>query len=90
MAKSKQQRAKVSERALVARINRQLKKNDQQLRRGRGVWASHCWQPADSGLGWYFVVNPNRNYIVETHIDLEELGRRLEVLEAWEELAEDE
>jgi len=72
----------------VARINRKLAKNDQQLRRARGVKHQGYWHP-DSNLGWYYAIDVNRNWIVETHVDLEELGRRLEVLANWEQLAEE-
>lgn len=82
-AKAKRQRVPVSERALVARVNRKLARGNQQLRRGRQEAIGR------HDLGWFFVVDVNGNYIVEKDVDLEELGRRLEVLKGWEQLADD-
>jgi hypothetical protein len=81
--------AMVSERALIARINRKLKKDNQALKRARGVTDGRRLLP-NSNLGWYYTVDFMRNWIIHTHINLEQYGRELEVLEGWEKLEEDE
>lgn len=69
----------VSQQALIKRINRKLKQDGQQLKKARG----ERWK---STTGDYFIVDINRNYIVETHIDLEKYGRKIGALEAYEGL----
>ncbi len=76
----------VTARALVQRINRKLRGVDQLLRKTRydheaGVNGSEsrAWQD----LGDYYVVDL-AGPIVEDHVDLEALGRKLGVLEPWE------
>ena len=69
----------VTARALVQRIARRLAGSHQKLRTYRG---------SDVQLGRYYVVDARRNVLVEGAVDLEELGRRLEVLQGWEELRE--
>jgi len=71
----------VNKRALIRRINRRLVPQDQQLWTNR----SRQWH---SSLGDYYVTDINHNVLVETHIDLEELGRRVGALSALEEVAE--
>ena len=71
--------AAVSERALIARINRKLAKDGWQLRRARGFWDRNQWHP-DSNLGRFFIVDVDRNFIVNTHIGLEAYGRELDAL----------
>jgi hypothetical protein len=82
--------AMVSERALIARINRKLKKDDVCLKKARGFHDANRghWYP-DSNLGWYYTVDFMRNAIVHTHLDLEAYGRELEVLAGWEKLEDD-
>ena len=77
--------ATVSERALIARINRKLAKQGEQLRRARATRDGNHLIP-DNNLGWYFIIDVNRNFIVHTHIDLELLGRELDALANWEKL----
>jgi hypothetical protein len=71
--------ATVSPRALVGRINRHLAHENQMVRspRGRGL---------NSNLGDYFIVDFNRNFIVATKVNIEELGREIGVLAQWEEM----
>lgn len=60
--------APVSERAIIQRINRKLKAERQQLKTTRG----------DRGeLGNYYIIDSDRNYVVNGHIDLESYGREL-------------
>lgn len=63
----------VTEKALIARINRKLKKDSERLCKTRG-------QQARSNLGDYYILDWYRNWIVAYHCDLEGLGRELEVL----------
>jgi hypothetical protein len=81
---------KVSERALVARVNRVLKREEQKLRTARGLWYSSggCqhWQE-NPDLGRYYRINTDRNVVIDTHVDLEVLGRELGVLGRWEQLS---
>jgi hypothetical protein len=79
----KKRKVKVSERALVARINRVLHKESKTLRRCR---ASSRWV---GELGAYYTLDLNRNMITLTRVDLATLGRELKVLDEWEELAEE-
>ncbi|HKB36319.1 MAG TPA: hypothetical protein VKD72_07695 [Gemmataceae bacterium] len=73
----------VSTRALVQRINRKLKQDDERLKKCR----SRRWEDR---LGEWYRINVASNFIVQTHVDLEALGRELGVLEAWERLAQEE
>ncbi len=77
MAAVKQHLA-VSKRALVQRINRQLRKQDEMLKAGRGANA-----------GEYYRVDTDRNFLIEEDVDLAKLGRELGVLAAYERLTED-
>ena len=69
----------MSERALIGRINRTLNHDEQVLRKSRGARAQF-------DLGDYYIVNWRINGIVEDHVDLEDLGRELIVLEPYEKL----
>ncbi|MGA1998338.1 MAG: hypothetical protein ABSH45_21445 [Bryobacteraceae bacterium] len=79
---STKQKVLIGTRALIARVNRKLKHEDQQLRTARS-------QGTEITVGKYFVVstNPNDgNAIMETHVDLGELGQCLGVIQPWEAL----
>jgi len=67
-------------RALVQRINRRLRDQDEILKTPRGS--------ARYELGDYYVLNVSRNYIVEKDVDPEKFGRKLAVLQDWEALAD--
>jgi hypothetical protein len=41
-------------------------------------------------LGAYYVIDTRRYFVVDYHVDPEELGRDLGVLEPWEQLEEGE
>jgi hypothetical protein len=62
----------VTERALVARINRALAKQYKKLRR--------CRKDAQgfSDLGAYYLLDGNT--VIDTHVNIEALGRKLNVL----------
>jgi hypothetical protein len=80
MTKSKG-KVPVTKRALVQRINRALKEQDEVLRTARGAKAL-------ADLGEFYVVDVKINGIVGKHVDIEALGRKLKVLEPYEELSE--
>jgi ribose 5-phosphate isomerase len=71
----------VTERALIQRINRAFKKENEFLclKTTRG----DRWR---SDLGNYYLVDMNRNTIEAQHVDLEKLGRELNVLAPYETL----
>ena len=72
----------VSERALIQRINRKLRSNDEVLKTARGGRAE--WD-----LGRYYVVDFNMNAVMQKDVDLESLGRELNALQKHEHLIED-
>ena len=69
----------VSTRAVIARINRRLAKDDRQLRRNRGAWS----------VGDYYIINMTGNYIDSQNVDLNDLAEELDVLKRYERLVED-
>jgi hypothetical protein len=69
----------VSMRALIARINRKLKADDEKLCATRERWRGN--------LGDYFIVSLTSNIITCRHVDVEELARDIGVLRACERLA---
>jgi hypothetical protein len=80
MMTSKKQTVPVSERALVQRIGRALAKDGEQLRKVRA-------EGARLELGDYYTLNVSRNFVVQKDVDIEELGRQLQVLRPYESLA---
>jgi len=74
----KRKKVKINERALLGRINRALAKEDRKIHKSRNVQGF-------LDCGHYYITN-KRNLIYEKNIDLEEIGRRLEVLKSYEEL----
>lgn len=79
----------VTERALMARINRVLKREgrDHKLCKARG-FRVNGWRHPDNNLGWYYVVDWYLNLIVDHHVNLEAYGRELGVLGCGEKLEE--
>tara|TARA_B100001059_G_scaffold212378_2_gene227370 strand:+ start:390 stop:620 length:231 start_codon:yes stop_codon:yes gene_type:complete len=75
-------KAKLTERALFARVDRKLQKEGERLRRNREGTRAH------DELGSYYVVASDRNTIEATNIDLQKLAKELGVLADWEELEE--
>jgi hypothetical protein len=57
-------RKAVSERALIQRINRKLKQDGDQLRRGRGASVAQS-------IGAYYVFDLQRTALVAQHVNLE-------------------
>jgi hypothetical protein len=75
--------APVTLRALVQRINRSLAKDDELLRKSRGLRMALA-------VGDWYIVNIRRNWIVGKNVDPEALGRDLEVLHPWEKVIDDD
>ena len=71
----------ISEKAVVARINRRLRRDGQMLRKTRGELARR-------DLGDYWVHELSRNLALETRVDPEEMARELGVLDKYEEVEE--
>ena len=74
----------VSERAVIARINRKLKHDGRQLKTKRGRWREDISGP-------YYILDVDSNSVVSggqarSRIDLEELARELEVLADYERM----
>lgn len=71
----------VSERALIKRINRSLRRNFEQLKK--------CQENSRhfNDLGSFYVVDQRNNLFVERHVDIEEFGRETGVLKTNEKLA---
>jgi hypothetical protein len=73
------QKAPVSMRAIIQRINRKLTADGEMLRAARG-------ERAQLDLGDYFVVDLSRNAVVTPHASPVALARKLGVLKPWERL----
>ncbi|MCP3382846.1 hypothetical protein NLM31_20990 [Bradyrhizobium sp. CCGUVB4N] len=74
----------VTTRAVISRINRRLRPDLLRLRACRPN--SRWW----SDLGDYFIVDLDRNAIVQSHVDPETYGRELGVVQLFEQVAADE
>jgi hypothetical protein len=72
----------VTVRALIARINRKLKASDEVLKATRGEGR------ARQEFGDFYVLDFNRNAVMQKNVDPEQLGRELGVLKPWEEVQE--
>jgi hypothetical protein len=71
----------VSERALIQRINRALREDDRVLKATRG-------ERARLDLGYFYILDTRRNFVVAKECNLEVIGRELGVLadyEHWDE-----
>ena len=68
----------LTQRALTQRISRALARSGKTLRKARAA-------PARSRVGDYFILSDNGG-IVAHHIDLQQLGRELGVLQGYEHL----
>ena len=69
----------VTESALVRRLNRKLNKDYRSVRKS-GKRAEH-------DLGTYYLLDTYNNSVVDTFLDLEEMGKQYEVLDEWEKVA---
>jgi hypothetical protein len=66
----------LSKRTLIRRINRRLEKDGQQLRTTIPRW--------QGTFGRYYIIDTLLNSRVRDNVDLEELGRELDVMNRWE------
>ena len=72
----------ITTKALIQRINRKLKKEYQALRKSRGY-------REQQNLGEYYILDQYRNTIINSHVDIESLGREIKVLGDWEVMSKD-
>lgn len=70
----------ITERALIQRLRRALAKDGDRLVANRGGAYTEA-------MGRFWRVNQNNN-IIDQDVDLEELGRELNVLREWERVTE--
>jgi hypothetical protein len=71
----------VSERALLARINRKLAHEGERVLKKRSAWAA--WGPPERD---FYAIDINRNMVIADHVDLESWGKELGVFAEWEVL----
>jgi len=74
-------KSQVSERAVLARINRKLKKDDIIVKKCRESSRAYL------DLGDYYSVDFYHNRIIDMHIDLAQLAKDASVLAPWETMA---
>ena len=72
----------VAKRALLARINRHLATKGQKLFAARS-------ERIRAVVGDFYLIDTDKNLHIDDHIDLEEFGRELGVLQPWEKLEEE-
>ena len=77
---AKLQKVAISERALLARINRKLKQDNEQLRKCKVDSRGYV------ELGGYYAIDLNRNAVIATHVDLSKWGKEMKVLADFEVL----
>ena len=70
----------VTESALVKRLNRKLDKDYRSIRKSRG-------QRVVQELGTYYLLDTYNNSVVDTFLDLEEMGKEHKVLHELEKIA---
>jgi hypothetical protein len=75
------QKAAVSLRAVIQRINRRLAADDEVLKVARGA-------RAQLDLGDFYILNTRGNWIDHKNVDPEALARELGVLKAWEKVVD--
>jgi len=81
MAKPKPIKLKVTSRALIQRINRKLKPDNEKLCMARTV-------QTQMDVGKYYVIGGQHRGVTRVRVDLEALGRELGALADHEEMAE--
>jgi len=72
----------VSQKAAIARINRHLAHRGETLKKSRSV---RMWM----NVGDYYVLDRDRNWITQHHVNVEELARELGVLERSEQIVDE-
>ncbi len=84
-----QNKVPVGERALVRRIKRELHEvNEKGEEFGKRLCKTREGRNR-IGLGEYFIVDVGRRHVIETHVDIEALARKLGVLRGYEVLSEE-
>jgi hypothetical protein len=78
------QKVPISMRALIQRINRKLRHNGEVSKVARGSQAE-----SEADVGRYFIVNIERNLLVNDHCDPEAIGREIGVMAEHERLVKD-
>jgi hypothetical protein len=71
----------VTMRALIQRINRKLKLQDEKLKTARS-------RRVESSVGRYYTIDPKQNFVVHDHLDPEAIARELGVLANHEHVVE--
>jgi hypothetical protein len=79
-------KARISARALIQRINRRLTQDYVVLKIAR----QRSPDPSVLGHGRYYILDLNDNVITRNDVDLDALGRELGVLKPWEEVYEEQ
>jgi hypothetical protein len=75
---------RVTERSLIARVNRKLAGKRQRLHKTKGRY-----NRTSSGMGVYYIVDEHRKEIVDAQMDAKRLAnvaRELGALAEWEEI----
>lgn len=72
----------VTVRAVLQRINRKLAPESQVVRKTRG-------SRAIQDLGEYYLLDWNRNVVLDSRVDVERLGRKLKLVGDWESVVAD-
>ncbi|WP_397569066.1 hypothetical protein [Schlesneria sp. T3-172] len=75
-------KSQVSKRAMIQRINRKLSGDDRKLKASRS-------QGDLDNLGEHYILDLNRNVVVDTHVDIADTAKKLGCITQWEELVEE-
>ena len=70
---------KITERALVQRLNRAMSKHGLKLKKSRTA-------QTQSSVGEWFILDTKKNFVVYQDVDLGGLAKKWKVLADWEEL----
>ena len=70
----------ISEKALIARINRRLKHQEEKLFKTRAIYSMGQGPYFDGNLGEFYILDTRQNLLVAAHCNLEGLGREMGVL----------
>lgn len=72
----------ITTRAVFQRLNRALAKDLRVLKKCR---ESSRWH---RDLGDYYIIDADRNSIVDTHVDLEKLAKQMKLIQPFEKVVE--
>jgi len=78
----KPRHVEVSERTVIARINRLLAKDGKAIKVARELTRLHA------SMGWFHEIDTHRKLVTNSDIDLARYAAGLRMLTAWERLAE--